>query len=227
MLFFVLGTASCVSNTSGNAFAQLDASSFNQKWQELKENSILLDVRTQQEFEGGHIEGAQNFDYNSSDFQSKIKKLDKQKTIFVYCLSGGRSGAAVSILQNSGFNNIIELEGGMMSWRSISLPEVKGKSKNETSSFNTIVTNNKLVLVDFYADWCAPCKKMKPTLNELSQDKVVFVAPLNADIEQQLVSKFKITNLPTLILIKDGSEVWRGEGFHTIEQLLEIIQKFK
>jgi thioredoxin 1 len=227
MLFLILGTASCSSGNSNSAFAQLEAKKFQQKWENEKTTSVLIDVRTMEEYNGGHIESAKNIDFNGSNFESEITKIDKEKTIFIYCLSGGRSSAAVSFLEKKGYSNVIELVGGMMAWRSEGLPETKLNSQKESSNFVDFIAKNELVLVDFYADWCAPCKKMKPILNNFSTNNTISVLPLNADIEQQLVAKFGVINLPTLVLIKSGKEVWRGEGFHSKDQLTEIVNRFK
>ena len=227
MLFLILGTASCSSGNSNSAFAQLEAKKFQEKWENEKTTSVLIDVRTMEEYNGGHIESAKNIDFNGSNFESEIAKIDKEKTVFVYCLSGGRSSAAVSFLEKKGYKNVIELVGGMMAWRSEGLPETKLNSQKERSNFVDFIAKNELVLVDFYADWCAPCKKMKPILNDFSNKKIVPVLPLNADIEQQLVTKFSVINLPTLVLLKKGKEVWRGEGFHSKDQLTEIVNRFK
>ena len=227
MLFLVVGTASCSSNNSNNLFAQLEAKKFQEKWEKEKTTSVLIDVRTVEEYNGGHIEFAKNIDFNGSNFESEITKIDKEKTIFIYCLSGGRSSVAVSFLEKKGYKNIVELEGGMMAWRSEGLPETKLNSQKESSNFVDFIAKNDLVLVDFYADWCAPCKKMKPILNDFSINNTISVLPLNADIEQQLVSEFAVINLPTLVLMKSGKEVWRGEGFHSKDQLTEIVNRFK
>lgn len=227
MLFLVVGTASCSSGSSNNAFAQLEAKKFQEKWENEKTTSVLIDVRTMEEYNGGHIESAKNIDFNGSNFESEIAKIAKEKTVFVYCLSGGRSSAAASFLEKKGYKKVIELVGGMMAWRSEGLPETKLNSKKESSNFVDFIAKNELVLVDFYADWCAPCKKMKPILNDFSTNNTISVLPLNADVEQQLVTKFSVTNLPTLLLIKSGKEVWRGEGFHSKDQLTEIVNRFK
>ena len=227
MLFLILGTASCSSGNSNRAFAQLEAKKFQEKWEKEKTTSVLIDVRTMDEYNVGHIESAKNIDFNGSNFESEIAKIAKEKTVFVYCLSGGRSSATVSFLEKKGYKNVIELVGGMMAWRSEGLPETKINSQKERSNFVDFIAKNELVLVDFYADWCAPCKKMKPILNDFSTNNTISVLPLNADIEQQLVTKFSVINLPTLVLIKSGKEVWRGEGYHSKDQLLEILKRFK
>ena len=227
VLFLLLGTVSCSTNSSGSAYAQLDANSFNEKWSKNKSNAILLDVRTPEEFKSGHIVGAKNIDFNSNDFQEKLNELDKTKIFFVYCLSGGRSSSTMSLMKSIGFTNVIELDGGMMSWRAAGLLEEKGIVQKPNSDFTFLISKNEFVLVDFYAEWCAPCKKMKPVIDELSHEKIIKVITLNADVEQKLVSQFKVENLPTLVLIKKGIEVWRGQGEHNKKQLIQIINKYK
>lgn len=77
--------------------------------------AVLLDVRTPSEFAGGHMSGASNIDFNNPSFLSEIQKLDREKTYFVYCRSGNRSGQAVAIMRKEGFQNIHELQGGVVS----------------------------------------------------------------------------------------------------------------
>ncbi|MFA7191994.1 MAG: DUF2202 domain-containing protein [Candidatus Paceibacterota bacterium] len=78
-------------------------------------NSVLVDVRTPGEFAEGHIDGATNIDFENKNFIDEVQKLDKEKTYFVYCRSGSRSGQAISIMKSNGFKNIFELEGGIVS----------------------------------------------------------------------------------------------------------------
>jgi len=78
--------------------------------------AVLLDVRTPAEVRSGNIKGAVNIDLMGADFQQKIAKLDKNKTYFVYCRSGGRSGQACKMMGDAGFEHVYNLSGGMMSW---------------------------------------------------------------------------------------------------------------
>lgn len=78
--------------------------------------AVVIDVRTPAEVRSGAIKGAINIDLMSVDFQQKIEKLDKNKTYFVYCRSGNRSGQACNILGNAGFEHLYNLAGGIMSW---------------------------------------------------------------------------------------------------------------
>ena len=76
----------------------------------------ILDVRTPEEFAAGHIEGAENRNYYDDDFEEQLKKLDKNKTVLVYCKSGGRSGKASAQLQALEFHKVYDLEGGYTAW---------------------------------------------------------------------------------------------------------------
>lgn len=77
-------------------------------------NAVLLDVRTPSEYVSGHIASAVNVDFENPSFVSEIQKLDKSKTYFVYCRSGSRSGRAIVTMKQNGFNDIRELQGGIV-----------------------------------------------------------------------------------------------------------------
>ena len=85
----------------------------------IKKDSIqLLDVRTPQEFKTGYIKGAILADWiDDDDFRAKAAGLDKEKPVYVYCRSGGRSGDAAQWLTENGFKNVFNLEGGMTAWK--------------------------------------------------------------------------------------------------------------
>jgi rhodanese-related sulfurtransferase len=93
----------------------INPSMFNSKLKEIS-NKILIDVRTKPEFENGTIEDAINLDILNGDFESELVKLDKSKTIFVFCAKGGRSGKAAKLLEESGFKTIYDLKGGYSNW---------------------------------------------------------------------------------------------------------------
>lgn len=75
----------------------------------------IIDARTPEEFQQGHIPGAQNIDVKSSDFDTLISTLDKSRPVAVYCRSGRRSKMAAERLVSAGFN-VVELDGGILSW---------------------------------------------------------------------------------------------------------------
>ncbi len=103
---------SCSSTTIETT--NLNVSEFSKKMSET--DVTVLDVRTPGEFMTGHIQGAQNIDFESANFQTQIESLDKNKTYVVYCRSGNRSGQAVEIMYESGFHSVYNLNGGMIDW---------------------------------------------------------------------------------------------------------------
>lgn len=83
-------------------------------------NAILIDVRTPEEFETNHLEGAININYLAEDFWDRMEQLDPQKTYFVYCRSERRSLRACRLMQNGGFNKVFNLSGGLKSMNKVS-----------------------------------------------------------------------------------------------------------
>jgi len=88
-------------------------------------------------------------------------------------------------------------------------------------------TKNKVVLVDFWASWCAPCRMMAPVLNDVAADLSgnTHVGKVNIEEYQSLAQRFKVRSIPTLILFKNGIEVNRFVGIKTKEFLLKEIKK--
>lgn len=81
------------------------------------ENVQLIDVRSQEEFDKGHIKGAQNIDFFSPTFFEDISKLDKDKPVYLYCNSGKRSANCAEKMIEIGFVKIYDLEGGISKWK--------------------------------------------------------------------------------------------------------------
>lgn len=88
-------------------------------------------------------------------------------------------------------------------------------------------TKNKLVLIDFWAGWCAPCRMMAPVLNDVASELSgnQFVGKVNIEQYQSLAQQFKVRSIPTLILLKNGKEVNRFVGIKSKDFLLQQIQK--
>lgn len=75
------------------------------------------------------------------------------------------------------------------------------------ASFNTIITTSDLILVDFWADWCGPCRKLTPILEELSSETGLLVGKLNVDENPEKTSEYGVSSIPTVVLFKDGQPV--------------------
>jgi thioredoxin 1 len=99
----------------------VDAITFSTKINTTKD-PVILDVRTPAEYADGYIGNALNVDYYKPNFKEEIKKLDKEKTYFVYCQAGGRSKSAYEVMKKEGFVNVFELNGGITEWQSSNLP---------------------------------------------------------------------------------------------------------
>jgi thioredoxin 1 len=90
-------------------------------------------------------------------------------------------------------------------------------------------TKNKLILVDFWASWCAPCRMMAPVLNDVASELTgnSYVGKVNIEEYQSLAQKFQVRNIPTLILLRNGVEINRFVGIKNKEYLLQQINKVK
>jgi rhodanese-related sulfurtransferase len=88
-------------------------------------STVVLDVRTKEEFKGGRIPGSVLIDFNSDDFEEQVAKLNKNKTYLVHCASGGRSARACKKMDALGFKKLYNLEGGMGAWEKAGKPVEK------------------------------------------------------------------------------------------------------
>ncbi len=219
LITFTVILNSCSTGQTQNAKTNLSAVEFAEKIKELP-NAPIIDVRTLNEFSGGHLQNAQNIDISVSGFDQQIETLDKSRPVFVYCLSGGRSASAASAMREAGFNEVYELDGGIMKWRGANLPETtslaKPKAKGMSKAdYEKLFDTDKVVLVDFYADWCGPCKQMKPDIDAITKEMAdkVTVVRINADDNVELCKELQVDALPTIKVYKNNVLTWTNVGF--------------
>ena len=196
-------------------------------------NSILLDVRTPEEYAKGHIPNAININVLDNSFNSEIKSLDKSKTIFVYCKVGGRSADAAIKLADNGFKKITDLKGGIMAWENNKFPiddKVVINESTEEYAFKDlekIVNANDFVIVDFYAEWCRPCKRLEPMLKKVQVEygDKVFVQRVDIDKSPTLAELHRISSIPLMHFYKKGKLVDQMLGLPNESDLKKVIQK--
>lgn len=96
------------------------------------------------------------------------------------------------------------------------------------SDFDSMISENKLVLVDFWATWCGPCKMLAPVIESLAEEfggKAV-VAKVDVDQEKGLAKRFGVMSIPTVVIFKDGQEVNREVGFKPVDAYRGILQSY-
>lgn len=227
ILFFTLFACSNQSqNTTG-----LQLVSANEFSEQLHKHPTaqILDVRTTEEFAGGHLEGAINMNIYDTDFDQRLESLDKSKPVFVYCKAGGRSGDAATRLSNMGFKEVFDMKGGFMAWTSAGLPSSKAEitvaEKFTPADFDKLMASTTPILIDYYAPWCGPCKKMEPVLNQLSIEfnGKIQIVRINVDEAPQVIKQQNIENIPVVSCIKAGKEIKRTNGFQDEQALRAMI----
>lgn len=101
------------------------------------------------------------------------------------------------------------------------------QAKTRKQTFNDIIREEPLVLVDFFTEWCGPCKMMKPILDELHNavgDKV-RILKVDVDKNPKAAQVFQIRGVPTLALFKKGEMIWRQSGVIPVSSLKQLIQQ--
>lgn len=99
------------------------------------------------------------------------------------------------------------------------------KYVNEGNFEKEVLQNEKVILVDFYADWCMPCQRIAPVLEEMAKENDKFdIAKVNTEVDQMLAIKYGVMSIPTLIIFKGGKIVQTIMGFSkSKEQMVELL----
>lgn len=213
---FCLFAAACTGQNKSGGGA-LEPVAFYQAMQKTADY-VVLDVRTKGEFIKGHLAGANCMDYNDDKFPEMVANLDKNKTYFVYCLSGSRSAAAANYMRKNGFKEVYDMKGGILQWQKnnlpIEMPKVAAQDKISQQEYEQMIRSASVVLVDFYAPWCAPCKQMEPMLDELAKKYAgkVEIVRINIDENRQLAQRLQVEEIPVLKVFKNGMQTWHHKG---------------
>jgi thioredoxin len=134
------------------------------------------------------------------------------------------------MLRAQGYREVVNLKGGLIAWKKAGQPLVSGNSgKPETTAaqYSALTNAAPVVLVDFGADWCPPCRKMEPVVDAYmkeNQGKVSLVK-MDGGVENQLMKQHRVEGLPTFIVYKNGKETARKQGAMTAEELAALVAR--
>jgi len=221
-----------VLSISGQNYKNVDAVAFKALVE--NGNGVLLDVRTKKEFDRGYIKGAKLVDIRDRVAVNELLSLPKGKPVYVYCYSGARSRSVATFLSQNGFADVVNLAHGIIDWNRNSFPLEKKQEQSEilvdemtALKLSQITSANQLVFVDFYAPWCAPCKKMLPIVEELSEKykNKVEVVKVNADTSGELMKRLDVRGVPFLMLYKNGAVVFTASGAMEREEIVNLLEK--
>ena len=120
--WFVLGLLIMSVSCTAQVLEKLDPQAFQNQIQSDSGEFKILDLRTDEEVVEGKVPGAEQLDFYSDDFESQLKKLNKQATYYIYCRSGGRSGKTLDKMKELGFEQVYDMQGGMNAWKAAGLP---------------------------------------------------------------------------------------------------------
>ncbi|MDB5252768.1 MAG: Thioredoxin protein [Flaviaesturariibacter sp.] len=191
--------------------------------------ALVLDLRSAQEFEMGHIPGARRIDWKTKGMAA-LAGLDTTLPVLVYDETDQTTAEAADALRNSGFSRVILLQGGFAQWRLARLPlevPVPAKLVNLTSQqFGALLRTDKTVIIDVYADWCGPCKAMKPHLEKVEKELAgqLTVIRINADDNPELMNGLNITALPTLLIFKNQKLQQASVGYLNKAGILKLVR---
>lgn len=189
-------------------------------------NVQILDCRTAGEYNSGYIKNSLQADWNNrAQFDDRTQHLDKSKPVYVYCASGVRSDKAAAALRAKGFT-AVNMEGGMNAWKKAGKP-VEGatnEGKITNDQYVGYTSQKGLVLIDFGAVWCPPCKKMEPVIAEVKKKGGVTVQYVDGGANAELMNQYNIEAMPTFILYKNGKEVWRKQGIVSLEEFEKVFK---
>ena len=196
---------------------------------------MLLDVRTKGEFDNEHIVNSGQLNYYAFDFKKKLDLLPKDQEIYLYCNTGYRSEKTAKMLIKKGYTNVYNLERGIMEWIFEELPVIIGEKtdkkqpdKVSIEKFVSTIASDTLVLIDFYAPWCGPCRKMMPLIDSIKTQyhPRMKVFKVNSDVSKKLIKQQKIIGVPLFRLYRNNELLFEKAGMLSRKELEAIIEEY-
>ncbi len=200
----------------------------------LTKKGALLDVRTKSEFDAEHIEDAGQLNFYSLDFKQKLSLLADNEPIYLYCNTGYRSQKAGEMLVEMEYKNVYNLEHGIMEWNLQEFPVIEGdrsklnkENKMSVDEYQTLISSEGLVFIDFYATWCRPCRVMMPLIDSLKTEYYgkVKVVKVNSDVSKKLVKELELNSVPYFQLFNNGNLIFEKYGMITRKEIIAIFEE--
>ena len=194
---------------------------------------ILLDVRTSHEFKNGHIENSDQLNFYSLNFKKKLLTLSKDQSIYLYCNTGYRSEKAAKTLIENGYSKVYNLQHGIMEWELQDYTVIIDPDANpdlinkfNLAQYESLIQSDSLVFIDFYAPWCAPCRKMMPMIDSLQVEyhSSINIVKINADASKKLMKELRIVSVPFLVLYKNGELLYKQDNAANRVELIKLFE---
>jgi thioredoxin 1 len=94
-----------------------------------------------------------------------------------------------------------------------------------SGNFEQVLNSGKTVLIDFYADWCGPCKMLSPIVDKIAEETSdIVVSKVNVDDEEDIAAKYGVMSIPTLVVLKNGEVAGKSVGVQPKEKILELLK---
>lgn len=93
------------------------------------------------------------------------------------------------------------------------------------SNFSQLINQDKPVLIDFFAEWCGPCKMMSPILQDVKKElgDAISIIKIDVDKNQRLAAKYQVRGVPTLMIFKNSKQLWRQSGLLQKDEIIKIV----
>ncbi|HEY1046585.1 MAG TPA: thioredoxin domain-containing protein [Bacteroidia bacterium] len=188
----------------------------------------VVDLRSESLYKNIHIPGALHVSGNTAEIIAKETYADMP--LYLYNENGEGIDELVSALRKGGFKHVYGLKEGFSAWKKqgFNVEELK-VFENDTIPFEKAILGNKLVMVDFNAVWCRPCKMLDPIVKKLRETRAkdAIVYSIDTDKNPDLAVQYKAESIPLLVFLKNGKEVGRSVGLISESKLNDLIDQYK
>ena len=96
------------------------------------------------------------------------------------------------------------------------------------SNISELINKDKPVLIDFFAEWCGPCKMMSPILKDVKKElgESISILKIDVDKNQELAAKYQVRGVPTMMLFKNGKQLWRQSGLLQKDEIIKVVSSY-